>query len=388
MSLTILFLPLISAACAGLFGRSIGSRGASWLTTTSIIFTSILSWTLFYQVAFGGQPVWLPLLKWMDSEYLDLQFGLCIDSLTCSMLILVTSVSALVHMYSTGYMSEDPHLPRFMSYLSLFTFFMIVLVTADNLVQLFIGWEGEVTPQKIYFLIIIAIGLIPRRTFFSLGKGISSLQRIGPHNNEFLSFIIGSMLGDCHLEKRKGGLGTRIIFEQCQQNVEYLNWYHQFLVDRGYCSRKKPYLRKRIGKDNQVFFSYRIHSYTFTSWNWLHTVFYWNNIKQIPRNPEIWDLFTPFSLAIWYMDDGSRTPSGARLHTQNFNLSDIQYLCRMLELKFQLQTSIQSSGPNKGFFIYIKAQSWIHFRDLIEPHMHPSMKYKLEKKINPKPQFN
>jgi NADH-quinone oxidoreductase subunit L len=75
----------------------------------------------------------------MDSEYLDLDFGLCIDSLTTSMLILVTTVSALVHMYSTGYMSEDPHLPRFMSYLSLFTFFMIILVTADNLVQLFIG---------------------------------------------------------------------------------------------------------------------------------------------------------------------------------------------------------------------------------------------------------
>jgi len=75
----------------------------------------------------------------MDSEYLDLSFGLCIDSVTASMLILVSSVSALVHMYSTGYMSEDPHLPRFMSYLSLFTFFMIILVTADNLVQLFIG---------------------------------------------------------------------------------------------------------------------------------------------------------------------------------------------------------------------------------------------------------
>lgn len=75
----------------------------------------------------------------MESDYLDLSFGLCIDSLTVSMLILVTTVSTLVHLYSTGYMSEDPHLPRFMSYLSLFTMFMIILVTADNLVQLFIG---------------------------------------------------------------------------------------------------------------------------------------------------------------------------------------------------------------------------------------------------------
>lgn len=142
MYLTILILPLISAINAGLFGRYIGSKGAGFITTISIMITSLLSWKIFFNVALNGSPVWLTIMKWMDSEYLDLPFGLCIDTATASMLILVTTVSALVHMYSTGYMSEDPHLPRFMSYLSLFTFFMIILVTADNLVQLFIGWEG------------------------------------------------------------------------------------------------------------------------------------------------------------------------------------------------------------------------------------------------------
>lgn len=142
MYLSIILIPLISATCAGLFGRYLGSKGAGIFTTTSIGITSLLSWNLFFKVGLGGSPVWLTIAKWMESDYLDLSFGLCIDSLTVSMLILVTTVSTLVHLYSTGYMSEDPHLPRFMSYLSLFTMFMIILVTADNLVQLFIGWEG------------------------------------------------------------------------------------------------------------------------------------------------------------------------------------------------------------------------------------------------------
>lgn len=142
MYLNIILIPLISAITAGLFGRYLGSKGAGIFTTISIGITSLLSWKLFYKVGLGGSPVWITMAKWMESDYLDLSFGICIDSLTVSMLILVTTVSTLVHLYSTGYMSEDPHLPRFMSYLSLFTMFMIILVTADNLVQLFIGWEG------------------------------------------------------------------------------------------------------------------------------------------------------------------------------------------------------------------------------------------------------
>ena len=141
MYLSIILIPLLSAISAGLFGRYLGSKGAGIFTTTSIGITSLLSWNLFFKVGLGGSPVWLTISKWMESDYFDLSFGLCIDSLTVSMLILVTTVSTLVHLYSTGYMSEDPHLPRFMSYLSLFTMFMIILVTADNLVQLFIGWE-------------------------------------------------------------------------------------------------------------------------------------------------------------------------------------------------------------------------------------------------------
>lgn len=138
----ILILPLLSAITAGLFGRFIGEKGAGTVTSTLIVITSIISWISFYEVGLSGSPVYISLWDWFQSGWLKITFGLMFDSVTVVMLILVTTVSALVHIYSTEYMNGDPHLPRFMSYLSLFTFFMLILVTADNFLQLFIGWEG------------------------------------------------------------------------------------------------------------------------------------------------------------------------------------------------------------------------------------------------------
>ncbi len=142
MYILVLFIPLLSAMISGFFGRKIGTRGAGVLTSSCIFITGIISGWIFYETVLNGSSTYLKLWGWFDTELLTTDFGLQFDSLTSTMLILITSVSALVHIYSTGYMSDDPHLPRFMSYLSLFTFLMIVLVTSDNYVQLFIGWEG------------------------------------------------------------------------------------------------------------------------------------------------------------------------------------------------------------------------------------------------------
>lgn len=142
MYLLILYIPLFSAISAGLFGRHLGSAGAGRLTSLSVSLTALLAWFIFYEVGICGSATYIDLWTWIESGLFSLNFGLCFDSVTAVMLILVTTVSALVHIYSTEYMGGDPHLPRFMSYLSLFTFFMIVLVTSDNLLQLFIGWEG------------------------------------------------------------------------------------------------------------------------------------------------------------------------------------------------------------------------------------------------------
>lgn len=139
MYILIIFLPLLSAVISGLFGRTIGTRGASIFTSSCIVLSFLISCLIFYETTLNVSPVYIKLWRWFDSELFTGSFGLQFDSLTASMLFVITSVSALVHIYSTGYMEGDPHIPRFMSYLSFFTFLMIVLVTSDNYIQLFIG---------------------------------------------------------------------------------------------------------------------------------------------------------------------------------------------------------------------------------------------------------
>ena len=123
-------------------GRWLGYRGASIITTFCVGSAAILSWVAFYEVAFCESPCLIKGFSWIESELFDASWGFLFDSLTVVMCVVVSTVSSFVHLYATSYMSEDPHLPRFMSYLSIFTFFMLVLVTSDNFVQMFLGWEG------------------------------------------------------------------------------------------------------------------------------------------------------------------------------------------------------------------------------------------------------
>ncbi|YP_009532844.1 NADH dehydrogenase subunit 5 (mitochondrion) [Glycine soja] len=142
MYLLIVFLPLIGSSFAGFFGRFLGSEGSAIMTTTCVSFSSILSLIAFYEVAPGASACYLRIAPWISSEMFDASWGFFFDSPTVVMLIVVTSISSLVHLYSISYMSEDPHSPRFMCYLSILTFFMPMLVTGDNSLQLFLGWEG------------------------------------------------------------------------------------------------------------------------------------------------------------------------------------------------------------------------------------------------------
>ena len=138
----ILLLPLLGAIFAGFFGRLVGARSSEVITTTLVLITALLSYLAFYQVALNGQEERIELLRWIDSGALKSAWSLRIDTLTAVMLVVVTTVSGLVHLYSIGYMEDDPHRPRFFAYLSLFTFAMLALVTADDFLQLFFGWEG------------------------------------------------------------------------------------------------------------------------------------------------------------------------------------------------------------------------------------------------------
>ena len=142
MYLTFILLPLIGAIFAGIFGKQIGFWGSTKLTSYCLFLSLVFAILFFYEIGFLHSPVYFTVICWIDSDSFNVNWGFMFDSLTVIMCVVVTFISFLVHIYSIEYMSHDPHLPRFMSYLSLFTFFMLILVSADNFIQMFVGWEG------------------------------------------------------------------------------------------------------------------------------------------------------------------------------------------------------------------------------------------------------
>ncbi len=142
MYLTILLLPFLGSFISGFMGRKLGVSGAHLITSTSIILSSILATVAFYEVGLCGSPVSINLNNWIDSGFMSISWEFLFDSLTVSMFIPVLYISSLIHIFSIDYMSSDPHNQRFFSYLSLFTFFMLILVSGSNYFVMFIGWEG------------------------------------------------------------------------------------------------------------------------------------------------------------------------------------------------------------------------------------------------------
>ena len=142
MELALIFLPLLASITSGFFGKYLGDRNSEIVTSLFVSVSALLSIILFYQVIVNGYENNVVVATWINSGTLDVNWSIKVDALSSVMLVVVTLVSALVHIYSIGYMSHDPHKPRFMAYLSLFTFSMLTLVTSDNFLQLFFGWEG------------------------------------------------------------------------------------------------------------------------------------------------------------------------------------------------------------------------------------------------------
>ncbi len=138
----IVLLPLAGALIAGFLGRVLGPRPSELISTGFLLLAAVLSWVVLWRVGFGHETAKVTLFRWITSGELDVSWSLRIDTLTAVMLVVVNTVSSLVHVYSIGYMAEDDSRQRFFAYLSLFTFAMLALVTADNLLQMFFGWEG------------------------------------------------------------------------------------------------------------------------------------------------------------------------------------------------------------------------------------------------------
>jgi NADH-quinone oxidoreductase subunit L len=137
-----IFLPLIGAILVGFGGRWLHDRGSQIVTCVCMLASAAIACVILAEVALGGAPRTIELFSWINSGTFEVNWTLRFDTLTAVMVFVVTVVSSMVHVYSVGYMSHDPHIPRFMAYLGFFTFFMLMLVTADNLLQMFFGWEG------------------------------------------------------------------------------------------------------------------------------------------------------------------------------------------------------------------------------------------------------
>lgn len=372
MYLSILALPMIGSAVRGLRGRSVGVTGAHIITTGCLTRSAILAVVAFYEVGICGSPVSVELFSWIDSEFMLVSWGFLFDSLTVSMLLPVLVVSSLVHLYSVSYIREDPHNQRFFSYLSMFTFFMLILVSGDNYFIMFIGWEGELIALNDLYSNPIMAFCMSSFLIFHTNRKIPSINRIGPHNFDIIQVLIGSLIGDRHIEKR--GNGIRIKFEQTNRNVEYLMWFHKFFALNGYCSNEKPKLFKQIKKNNFVYHGYKFVTYSFSSFYWLYEAFYTNKVKHLPI--EILNqLLTPIRLAIWFIDDGSALGKGFKLAISCFEKEELNKLCYLLYNKYNLECSLHKD--KKYFSLYIKSSSANEFRKLVKPYIINSIKYKL-----------
>lgn len=216
-----------------------------------------------------------------------------------------------------------------------------------------------------------------------LPNKIRAEKRIGPHNLTILSIITGSLLGDGHAEYRSQGKGTRISFYQEAVHLSYIYWLHNIVSENGYCNPNTPKTYTRLGKLGIVRKVSRFHTWTYSSFNWIHESWYYNGIKIVPINIE--QFLTPLALAIWIMDDGAVSSKGLKLCTNSFSYRDCQYLTTILFNLYNLKTTIQSAPSRRGgrdgvtnqYVIYIWRNSISDLNQIVSPYIIPSMKYKI-----------
>lgn len=257
--------------------------------------------------------------------------------------------------------------------------------------NILIGEKNKMCHQSIQmknrFNLSSKLGFIQSRSLFisNLQKNkqryyhisnIKSKNRIGPHNFDVISVIIGSMLGDAYANKRSGE-GVRICYSQSIVHKEYLFWLYNFFYTRGYASNLPPrqYSRTIQSKPGMIYYGFEFNTFTFTSFNWIHKMFYKNGKKIIPLN--IAEYITPLALAVLIMDDGGWANNGIRIATNSFQLKQIELLSEVLKSKYNLETTVQKLSVKNLYSIYIKKQSINDIRELLLPYIHPSMLYKL-----------
>jgi ubiquinol-cytochrome c reductase cytochrome b subunit len=236
-------------------------------------------------------------------------------------------------------------------------------------------WKPQMCNLYLFFAFVL---ISPINLDWDITKKVSRLRgiyRIGPHNNEVISIIFGSLLGDGHAEKRLKGLGTRISFFQEASHVEYIFFLHSLLSNRGYCNPKLPVIKQRLGFKGKVRKIVRFSTWTYISFNWIYDLWYVNNVKRVPNC--IGEYLTPLALAIWIMDDGAKVGKGFKFSTNCFSYNDCLILIKALNDNFNLKATVQSAGSTDQYHIYIWKDSIKDLIQIVSPYIIPEMKYKL-----------
>ncbi len=201
-------------------------------------------------------------------------------------------------------------------------------------------------------------------------------ERIGPHNKDVISVLVGNLLGDGYAEKRNNS--TRFHIHMSSRNAEYLFWLHKFFAEKGYSSPTKPVVKKQIGKNNNIYFSINFKTFSFSSLNFIYDSFYNKEKKVVPTN--IYTFLTEKALAIWVMDNGVFSSkkdlrgSGMKISTESFSYEENLLLQKTLSEKFSIKPTIQHH--KQKYLLYFKKNILFSLSYIIKSHMLPCMYYK------------
>jgi len=373
---------------ASLGGRFFGFRGSWLISAIFMSFSFICSLLIAYEVIIQGCAVSIDLGYWFTASSICVRWGLYIDSLTVCMLFTVTLVSLCVHIYSFDYMNADPHLPRFMSYLSLFTGFMLVLVSADNMLQMLVGWEGKhcligsiyscfyfkkrnnlmLNLSKPNEHLLKEVCLSNCRMFYK--PRIPAKSRIGFHTFLFKQILTGFLLGDGWIELH--GSGARLGISLTEKFADVAQWYKLLLYGLGYTQNHE--LGLALKRNNGTKPYYQIRTFSFESLIEYRKMWYCDKQKTIPK--DIQKFLTPLCLAIWIMGDGSGMKDGGfKLSSHSFSREDNQLLCDLLFEMYGIKANVLVETKNLTF-IRVWKRSIPTLKSLVMPYLLSSCYYK------------
>lgn len=389
-------IPLLSTLMSSVFcaalpivSRNIGHRGVAVFSITSLTIAFLSSAVIWFDLYIGSSPVWLDLFgPWFEVGTVTVSWVFYYDLLTAHMLFTVTSVSLAVHIYAVVYMRSDPHLSLFMSYLSLFTFFMLVYVCGDNLIVMLVGWwncpsgDCDFLVTKLFLLMNRELNnnncTCFKREFYT--KGIKGLKRIGPHSALMNDILTGGLLGDGTLEKRLNGCRFRITFISKFKDVA--DFYLSSFYNLGYSNTKElgdPKLYRSINRPNNQF-TYCVSTYSYSSFIYYYNEWYYydkNNsskrIKKLPTN--ILTSLTPLAIALWVMGDGCWKNGAFIFCSESFTKEENLLLCKYLYDLYGIEAHIQKRGV-KGYRIFVNKKNVIVLKKLINPYLKESCYYK------------